>query len=200
MLNNHTIVKDIQKRKVLAEAYSIHFLVSSQHFHPLYQLQQQAQICDIHLCRKQKTNKTIKTITMKKFLLFAAFAVITLLTATTAIAGGNSSDKKITVPTGASLATLKHGTLVSDGKTTTVYDKKGNWVYTVERFAANSLPLDVFELIRGTYGNYYIAGMEKIEQPGKDDVILVHMQDENAYKTVRIHHNHVKITETISKQ
>jgi len=137
---------------------------------------------------------------MKKYLTTAVIGLIALLTVTSSFAKGKSSEKDLAIPAGATVTKLKTGTIVIDGNTTTAYDKKGNMVYTIQRYSADNLPLDVFKTVRATYGNYYIAGIEKVEQPGSGDVIFVHMQDNTVYKTAKISNDGSEITQEFTKQ
>lgn len=137
---------------------------------------------------------------MKKYFTAAAFSVIALLSFTTSFAAGNKNQKQIAIPAGATVTKLKTGTIVIDGATTTAYDKKGNMVYTIKRYTAENVPLDIFKTVRGTYGNYFIAGLEKIDQPGSDSEVVVHLRDNNDYKTVKMSIADVKPTEDFINQ
>jgi hypothetical protein len=137
---------------------------------------------------------------MKKYFTAAAFSVIALLSFTASFAAGNNNQKQIAIPAGATVTKLKTGTIVIDGATTTAYDKKGNLVYTIKRFSAENVPMDIFKTVRGTYGNYFIAGLEKIEQPGSDSEVVVHLRDNNENKTVKLSIADVKPTEDFVNQ
>ena len=137
---------------------------------------------------------------MKKILTNSAFSLIALLTVTASFAAGKNNDKKLVIPAGAIVTKLKTGTIVIDGTTTTAYDKKGNMVYTIQRYSAENVPLDIFKTVRGTYGNYYIAGIEKIEQPGSDSEVVVHMQNNNDFKTVKLSLTDTKTTQDFINQ
>jgi len=126
----------------------------------------------------------------KNLLLSAAIGLVSLLTVSTSFATGNSNEK---------FTTLDKGTIVNDGKTTTAYDKKGNWVYTIERYSADNLPKDIFETVRNNFGSYYVSGMEKIQQPGSNTVFLVHMQNKTSVKTVKVTGNDTELVEDYIK-
>ncbi len=127
---------------------------------------------------------------MKKALFSAAAAIAMLLSVTTSFAAGNNTEK---------FTTADKGSIVKNGNTTLAYDKKGNWVYTIERFAADNLPKDVFETVRNNYGSYYVSGMERIEQPGADAYFLVHMQNKNTVKIVKVSGNETELVEDFIK-
>jgi len=46
--------------------------------------------------------------------------------------------------------------------TRTGYDKKGNWLYTIERHGAASLLKNVMDIVKDSYYDYFISGMEKV--------------------------------------
>jgi hypothetical protein len=127
---------------------------------------------------------------MKKNLVSAAFGLIALLTVTSSFAAGKSGEK---------FSTLDKGTIVKDGNTTTAYNKNGSWVYTIERYTADNLPKNIFDIVKDAYGSYYVSGMEKISEPGVKDVFIVHMQDETSVKTVRVSHGETELIEDYVK-
>ena len=127
---------------------------------------------------------------MKKYLLTTSIGVVTLLCATTSFAAGKSNEK---------FTTLDKGSIIVKGSATSAYDKKGNWVYTIERYAADNLPKNIFDIVRKNYGSYYISGMEKVEQPGFETVYLVHMQNETTVKTVKVSGTETELVEDYIK-
>lgn len=71
---------------------------------------------------------------------------------------------------------------------TSVFTKKGNWVYTIMRYPSQSLSKDVIELVQKDYDTrgFYITSMEKIDQPGHSTVYLVHLKGTGSIKTLRV--------------
>jgi hypothetical protein len=156
---------------------------------------------------------------MKKQILSIAFGVVTMAIGTTTYAAN-----KIPVSNTKFTATEKHGKckcgankkavdavfiLPTDGfflysevngnKVTSAYDKNGKWVYTIERHTATSLLKDVMDIVRESYYNYYISGMEKIEIPGFDAVYIVHIGDENSIKTLRVSNGEVELIQDFDR-
>ncbi len=111
---------------------------------------------------------------MKKTILTIALGLIAMLTVTTSFAAD------------ANRYELAKGSIIKDGNTTAAYDLKGNWVYTITRYSSDNLPKDIFDIVKGTYYNYFVNGIEKVEQPGSDDVYIAHLENNKSIKTVRV--------------
>jgi len=117
---------------------------------------------------------------MKKQLLSIALGLAALLTVTTSFAAPKDAKdgKRYQVGT---------RTVEVDGAKTSVFTKNGSLVYSVERFTADNLPKNIFDLVRNNgYESYYISGMEKVEQPGLAPVFFVHLEDKTSIKTVKV--------------
>ncbi|HRI20979.1 MAG TPA: hypothetical protein PLA68_08490 [Panacibacter sp.] len=75
----------------------------------------------------------------------------------------------------------------ADGhEVTSAFDKKGNLIYAIEYFTTDNLSKSIVDIVNNNYGNYYISGIEKVTQPGLDDVYIVHIEDTVSIKTIRI--------------
>jgi hypothetical protein len=119
---------------------------------------------------------------MKKQFLSIALGLVALLSVTASFAASNN------------VSSIKDGkryqvgtnTVEVDGAKTSVFTKNGSLVYSVERFTADALPKDIFDIVRDGYDSYYISGMEKVEQPGLAPVYFVHLQDKTTIKTVKV--------------
>ena len=76
---------------------------------------------------------------------------------------------------------------VADGhQVSSAYNKKGNRVYTITRYASDNLDKNIIDIVKMNYNKYFISSMEKIEQPGFDAVYVVHLSNSNSIKTVRV--------------
>ncbi len=82
---------------------------------------------------------------------------------------------------------------------TAAYGIKGNWLYSITFFAEDNLAKNVMETVRQQYENYYISGMEKVDQPGSCPVFIVHIKNNTSYKTLRVINNDVELMKDISK-
>jgi len=91
---------------------------------------------------------------------------------------------------------------VADGYNVTLaYNEKGNWVYTIKRYPTESLAKDILDIATSSYNTYgyFITTMEKIDQPGSKSVYIVHMQNSNSYKTLRVKNDEVDLVQDFKK-
>lgn len=111
---------------------------------------------------------------MKKQIATIAFSLIALFTVSTTFA----RDAK----------TVKSGdaTITVEGNKKSVFNQKGKLVYSVQRITSDNLPKNIVDVVREAYGQYYISGMEKVEQRGVAPVYFVHMEDHTTIKTVQV--------------
>ena len=111
---------------------------------------------------------------MKKQIVTIAFSLIALFTASTTFA----RDAK----------TFKSGdaTITVNGDKKSVFNQKGKLVYSVQRITSDNLPKNIVDVVKEAYGQYYISGMEKVEQRGVAPVYFVHMEDRTTIKTVQV--------------
>jgi hypothetical protein len=139
---------------------------------------------------------------MKKQILSAVLVLTMLVTGTVAHAAPNSSSKevitrqKIVEDFSAKFLSTPIITLTEDGfiassvvdghQVSSVYDKKGNKIYSIVRYTSNNLDKDIVDAVKINYDKYFIAGMDKIEQPGFKAVYIVHLTDSKSIKTIRI--------------
>jgi len=109
---------------------------------------------------------------MKTKLLSIAMGLVALFTVSTSFAGINSAKTANTVKV--------------DGNKTTVFTQKGKFVYSIQRFTADNLPKNIFDIVKNDYDQYYISGMEKVDQRGYAPVYLVHLIGRKTIKTVKV--------------
>ena len=89
---------------------------------------------------------------------------------------------------------------VIDGRNTmTAYDKKGKWVYTIQQYDVNQLDKDLIRRIKPVYYDYTITAVQKVEQPGKDAVYIVHLENEDSIKTIRMTDDETETVQDIVK-
>jgi hypothetical protein len=89
--------------------------------------------------------------------------------------------------------------LVDGHEITSAYDKKGNWVYTIKLYPTDNLALNIINIVKGSFDNYFITTMEKVDQPGNESVFVVHMENYNSFKTLRVVNNEVELVEDFQK-
>lgn len=114
---------------------------------------------------------------MKKQLLTIVLGLVAMFTVSTSFAAPKASENTTKV----------------EGNKTTVFNKNGKLVYTIERFTPDALPKDVMDIVSDQYGPHYISGIEKIEAKGAKPVYIVHMQDRKTVKTVRVSGNDTQL-------
>ena len=99
--------------------------------------------------------------------------------------------------------TLQNGFKVEftrDGhQTSSVYGKRGNWLYTIEYFRADALEKDLIDIVKTEYDKYYIAAVEKVETSASDPVYVVHLENQDSYKTLRVHKTDIELTQDFKK-
>ncbi len=88
---------------------------------------------------------------------------------------------------------------IDNHKITAAYNKRGNWVYTIDRYSTSSLDKNIIETAMPDYKNYFITAMEKVDQPGKNSIYLVHIQGSKSFKTLRVSNNTTELIQNIRK-
>jgi hypothetical protein len=152
---------------------------------------------------------------MKKQILSILFVLAMLVTGTVSHAAVNNNIKELTpqekvikdftaefslVP---AISFTDNGFIASsiiDGhQISSAYNKKGNRVYTITRFAADNLDKNIVDAVKEGYDKYFITSMEKVEQPGSDAVYVVHLTNSNSIKTVRVTDNNMELVQNYKK-
>ena len=83
---------------------------------------------------------------------------------------------------------------VIDGReSTTAYDKKGKWVYTIQTYSTDNLDKSIIDKVKAHYESYGVTGIQKIEQPGSNAVYIVYLENKNSIKTVRLVNDEVEL-------
>jgi len=122
---------------------------------------------------KNTTNK-LKKITMKKQLLSIALGLVAMFTVSTSFAADAKSSKS------------NEAIVKVDGNKTNVFNQKGKFVYSIQRFTSDALPKDILDIVKRSYDQYYISGMEKIDQRGIAPIYIVHLIGTKTIKTVQV--------------
>ncbi len=69
---------------------------------------------------------------------------------------------------------------------TTSFDKKGNWIYSVERFPSNQLLKNIIDLVGIEPGNGFVTGIQKVTQPDSEPIFVIQTQGKDFIKTFRL--------------
>jgi hypothetical protein len=78
------------------------------------------------------------------------------------------------------------------------YDRKGHWQFTISYYDEKKLPAEVRATVKSTYYDYSITRVEEIHIDDKI-IYLVHMQDDNTWKNVRICNGEMEVAEDFNK-
>ena len=78
------------------------------------------------------------------------------------------------------------------------YNRSGDWQYTISYYGEKKLPADIRALVKSTYYDYAITGIEEI-YIREQIIYVVHMQDESTWKKLRICEGEMSIIEDFNK-
>ena len=81
-------------------------------------------------------------------------------------------------------------------KKSAYYNQKGQFMYSIKRYAEQDLPKSIRHLVKSTYYDYSIISIEEIEVDNKT-IYLVHVQDEHNSKTIRIADDEMEVIEEL---
>jgi hypothetical protein len=89
---------------------------------------------------------------------------------------------------------------VVDGRQTmTAYNKKGNWVYTIQQYSLDNLDKNIIDRVRSVYYDYGVTGIQKVEQPGMDVVYVVQLENVKSIKIVRLTDSEIELVQDFTK-
>jgi hypothetical protein len=66
-----------------------------------------------------------------------------------------------------------------------VYNKRGNWLYSIQNYDEKNLPVDIRAIVKRTYYDFSIYGVQEIHVENKI-AYLIYMKDETTFLTVRV--------------
>ena len=97
---------------------------------------------------------------------------------------------------------IKNGFLaefsVNTSKNRVVYDKKGNWKYTVSYYDEKNLPAEIKAIVKPVYYDYSISRVEEVHA-GDQIIYIVHVQNDTSLKTLRVTEGEMVLTEDFPK-
>jgi hypothetical protein len=79
-----------------------------------------------------------------------------------------------------------------------VFDKKGNWVYTLKQYTEKELPVRVRAMVKSVYYYYPIAWVKEFNQ-SQSVVYLIHIENDREWKTIRVADGEMEVAEEFSK-
>ena len=89
---------------------------------------------------------------------------------------------------------------VIDGReSTTAYNKKGHWLYTIQRYSTDNLDKNIIDKVRSVYDNYGVTSIQKIEQPGMDAVYVVRLENTKSIKIIRLTSDDMEVVQDLIK-
>jgi len=68
----------------------------------------------------------------------------------------------------------------------TVYNNRGDFVYTIRQYQENNMPRDVRHMVKSQYYDYTITLVEQVEELRRPLVYVVHLEDATTLKNVRV--------------
>jgi hypothetical protein len=87
---------------------------------------------------------------------------------------------------------------VNTTKNRVVYDKKGNWKFTVSYYDEKGLPAEIRAIVKPVYYDYAISRVEEVH--ANDQIIyIVHVQNNSSLKTLRISEGEMDLIEDFPK-
>ena len=81
----------------------------------------------------------------------------------------------------------------------TVYNCRGDYVYTIRQYYENVMPRDVRSMVKSQYYDYTITLVEEIEERMKPLVYVVHLEDSTTLKNVRVSEREMEVLEEYKK-
>jgi len=81
------------------------------------------------------------------------------------------------------------------------YSSKGSWIYTLQSYHEKQMPRDVRATVKSTYYDYSITQVEEIDHvDGVATVYIVHVKDDESWKTLRVCNGEMDVLETLYKK
>lgn len=84
-------------------------------------------------------------------------------------------------------------------KCRTVYNCRGEFVYTIRQYYENVMPRDVRGMVKSEYYDYAITLVDEIEERMKPLVYVVHLEDSTTLKNVRVCERDMEVIEEYKK-
>jgi hypothetical protein len=79
------------------------------------------------------------------------------------------------------------------------YQSKGNIIASVKGYSEKDLPADVRRSIKSTYYDYNITFTQQINMPGVETVYIVHLEDAQTIKVLRLQGDEIDVLQELKK-
>ena len=87
---------------------------------------------------------------------------------------------------------------LNSSKNRVVYDKKGNWRFTISYYEEKNLPAEIRAIVKPVYYDYTISRVEEVH--ANDQIIfIVHIQNDTSLKTLRVSEGQMDLIEDFPK-
>jgi hypothetical protein len=89
---------------------------------------------------------------------------------------------------------------IIDGRqSTSAYNKRGNWLYTIQQYNTDNLDKKIIDKVQSVYGDYGVTSIQKVDQPGMETVYVLHLENENSIKVVRLTNDGMELVQDFTK-
>lgn len=97
---------------------------------------------------------------------------------------------------------LSAGFTLNGIKNTIFYNKKGSWAGSLKGYTEDKLARNIREIVKREYYDYKITYVQEVEIPSSrgEATYIVHLEDENTIKQVRISDNQMEVYREYSKR
>lgn len=79
-----------------------------------------------------------------------------------------------------------------------MYDKKGNWLYSILTYGEEKMPEDVRQFVRSTYFDFGIRWVKEVSE-AQYTVYVIHMENEKAWKDVAVQEGEMRVLNAFCK-
>jgi len=80
-----------------------------------------------------------------------------------------------------------------------VYNSRGQLAYTIKQYFEGNMPRDVRGMVKSQYYDYTITLVEEIIEPLKPLVYVVHLEDANTIRNIRVSEREMEVMEAYNK-
>jgi len=79
------------------------------------------------------------------------------------------------------------------------FNKKGKWLNTLRQYDETKLSRDIRAMVRSVYYDYNIILIEEIEQSMKPVTYIIHLEDKESFKNIRVCDREMEVVTEINK-
>lgn len=87
----------------------------------------------------------------------------------------------------------------NNSKCKTVYNCRGEFVYTIRQYYENVMPREVRGIVKSEYYDYTITLVDEIEERMKPLVYIVHLEDSTTLKNIQVCEREMEVLEKYNK-